>query len=467
MATAAKIEFSATDFFSRCIAVVLTASVISLDYSRRRAIRQTASCPHDFARNVVRFSASTFSAVGGTIPEDYHFMLRFTTLVLAISCAITCTMYGQQPSTQQPAAPPPNAASAPPGATAPAATPAPPAPNVPEDAPVITLKGACEVQPPAAPPQGCVNSLTRAQFEKLTNALQPAEKGPVPPEVRRRFATQYAKLLTLADAARALGLENDPKVLEIFTFAKNQILAEAINQHFREEFAHPSEQKIQQYYDENKNKYREVTLQRIIIPVNQGGADKPKPSEEEQRAYADKMRQRWVAGEDASKLQKEAMEHSGVTTSVPDVNVGARRPGSLPQAHEAVFELKDGGVSQPFSDNATVYIYKVLTVRQVPVSEVKASIEQTLQNQLFTEKLQQLQSAVTPELNEAYFGPEPPPQPARNMMRPGMPGMPGAGAPPRGPGVGPGAPPPPPPSSGAPPSAGSTPPTGDPGTTPK
>ena len=38
-------------------------------------------------------------------------------------------------------------------------------------------------------------SLTRQQFEQLTTALQPADKGPVPPEIRRRFATQYAKLL--------------------------------------------------------------------------------------------------------------------------------------------------------------------------------------------------------------------------------------------------------------------------------
>jgi hypothetical protein len=314
------------------------------------------------------------------------------------------------------------------------------------DEPVITLKGACQSSTPS---KDCITSLTREQFEKLTNALQPPEKGAVPPDVRRRFASQYAKLLTEADAARQLGLENDPKVLEIYNFAKTSILAEALSEHYMQEFAHPSDQQIQKYYDDNVKKYREVTLQRIIIPVNQGNADKPKPTEAEVKAYADKIHERWVAGEDANKLQKEAMEHSGITTSSPDVNIGARRPGSLPVAHETIFDLKANDVSQPFSDAAAIYMYKILSVRQVPLSEVKTSIEQALQREMFNDKMQQVQSTGTPVLNDAYFGPEPPPTPPRNI-RPGGPPMPGAGAappPPLAPGAGATATPPPPPAA--------------------
>ena len=51
--------------------------------------------------------------------------------------------------------------------------------------------------------------------------------------------------------------------------------------------------------------------------------------------------------------------------------MGARRPGSLPEAHEGVFELKAGEVSPVYSDPAALYIYKVVSVRQVPLSEVK------------------------------------------------------------------------------------------------
>ncbi len=369
-------------------------------------------------------------------------MQRSTLLALVMTCALTCTGYSQQPSTQ----PPPAAGANGPGAAAPPApaNPAPAASNVPMSEPVITLKGACESKAGSAPPAGCVSSLTREQFEQLTNALQPADKGPVPPDVKRKFATQYAKLLTFADAARQLGLENDPKVQQIFAFARNQILAETLNQHYMEEYAHPTDQQIQQYYDENAKKYQEATLLRIIIPKAQGQPDKPAPpSEADQQAYAEKIRERWVAGEDPSKLEKEAMEHAGVSTPAPDVNVGARRPGSLPEAHEAVFSLKPGEVSQVFSDPAAFYFYKVISVRQVPLSEVKTTISSTLQRQLYNDKLQQLQSAVTPVLNDAYFGPETAPTMPTNMIRPG--GPPRGNGPPPGPGA------PPPPGAGAPP----------------
>ena len=135
-----------------------------------------------------------------------------------------------------------------------------------------------------------------------------------------------------------------------------QILAETLNSHFTEEFAHPSDQQIQSYYDQNIKKYKEVTLQRIILPANPGAADKdkPKPTEAERTAYAETIRAQWVAGGDPVKLQKDVMEHNGVTTTAPDINVGARRPGSLPEAHEGVFELKAAEISPVYSDQAAV-----------------------------------------------------------------------------------------------------------------
>ncbi len=358
-------------------------------------------------------------------------MLRFMHWVLALSCAITCSSYAQQAG-----APPASTAAQPSGekAAAPASTAnatvtkgAPEAGNVPMTETVITLKGACQSKAGSTPPAGCVSSLTRAQFEKLTNALQPADRGPVPPEVKRRFATQYAKLLAFADAARELGLENDPRVQEIYGFAMNQILAESLQQHYKEEFAHPSDQQIEDYYNQHRKDYREVTLQRIIIPVNQGNPGKPKPTEDEIKVYAEKIRERWIVGEDPAKLQKEAMEHSGMSSVSPDINLGARRPGSLPEAHNGVFDMQPNQVSQAFSDAAAIYIYKVLSTRQIPLSEVKTTISQAVQQQMFSDKMKELEAAVTPELNDKYFGPEVPPSVHQGLIRPGAPPPPNHG----------------------------------------
>ena len=72
------------------------------------------------------------------------------------------------------------------------------------DQPVITLKGGCEPIGNLAPAKDCISSVTRAQFEKLTNALQSG----MPFDTKRTFANNYSKLLIYADAARALHLEN-------------------------------------------------------------------------------------------------------------------------------------------------------------------------------------------------------------------------------------------------------------------
>jgi hypothetical protein len=283
--------------------------------------------------------------------------------------------------------------------------------------------------------------MTREQFEKLVKALTPPDRPQMPVDMMRNFATQYSKLLIFADAARGMGMENDPQVQQIMQFAQNQILREALNQHITEEYSHPTDQQIEDYYKQNSKKYVEATVQRIIIPRNQGNIpDKPKPSDAEEQAYAGQIQKRWVAGEDPEKLEKEATEHSGLTTPPASINVGARRPGTLPEAHESVFDMKPGEISAVFTDPASFYIYKVVSVRTVPLSEAKTSISQTLSRQLVADKIQQIQNSVTPVFNDTYFGPERPqvnPTPRVINPRRAMPPAPGTGAPPP---PGPGAP---------------------------
>jgi len=290
------------------------------------------------------------------------------------------------------------------------------------DQPVITLKGGCEPIGDITPAKDCVGTVTRAQFEKIINALQPDMAA----EAKRGFATNYGRLLVFSDAARALHLENDPNVQQIIQFVSQQVLAEGLKRHYTEQFAHPSEQQIQDYYNQNSSKYMEATLQRIIIPSNPGTADKPKTSEAQAAAAAEKIRQRWVAGEDPVKLQQSAFESAGITaTSTPEIDMGARRPGSLPVNQESVFQLKAGEVSQAYTDPAATYLYKVVSARQIPLSDVKDSIVKTLQQQQLQDKLEAIGKSAAPVLNDAYFGPPPAtPSPATG-------GRPGPGSPPQ------------------------------------
>ncbi len=349
-------------------------------------------------------------------------MHRKLILNLAVLCALPLITFAQQAS---PAAPPPPNAN---GGQAPAATPANPTP-VKMDQAVITLKGGCQAIGTLQPAKDCVSSVTREQFEKITNAFQPD----MPADAKRNFAVNYGRLLVFADAAQALHLENDPNVQLLLQFVTKQVLADGVRRHYTEEFAHPSDQQIQAYYDQNVAKYTEASLQRIMIPRNQSADGKPKLSEAEWSAASGKIREQWVAGEDPVKLQQAAFKSAGVTgAGTPEISLGARLPGSLPAEQESVFQLKAGEVSQVYSDPAAGYIYKVISSRQIPLSDERESISKTLQKQQLQDKLEEINKSATPELNEQYFGPAPAPAPAApgTAARPRPPGTPQASHPP-------------------------------------
>jgi hypothetical protein len=296
------------------------------------------------------------------------------------------------------------------------------------DQAVITLKDGCRPVGNLAPSKDCVSEVTKAQFEKLTTALQPGMNW----DSKRAFAGNYGRLLIYADAARALNLENSPEIQQVIQFVTDQVLAEALKRHYSDEYAHPSDQQVAEYYKQNSAKYVEANLQRIIVPHNPGTPDKPAPSDAKQTAAAEKIRQQWIAGQDPAKLQQSAYEQAGVTgTGSPDITLGNRQPGSLPLNQEAVFQLKAADVSQVFSDPAAYYIYKVISVREIPLSEVRDSIVKTLQQRQMQDKLDEIGKSATPVLNEVYFGPAPTPGGPTPGGRPAPAGAPQASNPPK------------------------------------
>lgn len=264
--------------------------------------------------------------------------------------------------------------------------------------PVITLQGACK----SGSESGCVTAVSREQFEQMANSVKPG----MTTDAKRNFAVQYGKILAFSDQARALGLQNEPRFQEILQFVTDQLLVESLNEHFSNEYANPSDQKIEEYYKENSHQFQQANLQRVIIPSQPASSDIKKPTDAEQKAYVDKVRQQWVAGADPATLQKEALSRVGLTGSVPDVNLKDHTPGMIPQQQQAIFEMKPGEISQPFTDTGASYIYKMVSQNEKPLSEVKVQIAKTIHDQMMRQKIEELTEAVKPTLNEAYFGPE-------------------------------------------------------------
>jgi len=298
--------------------------------------------------------------------------------------------------------------------------------NVAPDAAVITINGSC-ANPPAdkAADPNCKTVITRAEFERILDAVQPN----MPPRARRQFATRYANALVMAQKAHEMGLDQGPKFEERMSLARVQILSQALNQAVQEKAGQISDKDIEDYYHNNAAAFEEVDLQRIFIPHSQqlpvskiklsdaAEQKRQKDAEEVMEKEAEKLRTRAAAGEDFAKLQEEAFQLAGLKTKPPSTKMGKERRNNLPPAQASVMDLKTGAVSQVFSDQSGYFIYKVGAKDVEPLDDkVKEEIRGTLHSQSVQEQMQAVQKSATPSLDESYFGPEM--APARGMPMP-------------------------------------------------
>jgi len=299
---------------------------------------------------------------------------------------------------------------------------------------VITLNNLC---PPGsgsfgAAGAGCKKQITRAEFEKLVEAASPN----LPLRNRRNLANLYVQLLILANQAEREGVEQDPQFQEMVQLVKMQLMARTLERKLQQQSAEITAAEVEQHYNNNAAVFQEITIRRIYIPrpaaqktpgaeenKDQAKATAPeaKPEAEKKpvaadgadlQALAGKIRERAAAGEDPDKLEQEVFKTGGQGSPPPTTVMGARRRGSLPFNHEEqVFKLNAGEVSQPIADPSGFFIYKVEARRTLPLEQVESEIRRTLQTQKFQERMGQITKPVSAELNEAYFGPAPPPAP--------------------------------------------------------
>ena len=291
--------------------------------------------------------------------------------------------------------------------------------NVPPDAPVITINGLCDNPPAdkAAADPNCKTVITRAEFEKIMDSVQPN----MPPRARRQLATRYAMATVMAQKAHEMGLDQGPKFEDRMKLVRLQVLSQVYNQAIEEKAGQVSDKDIEDFYQSHTADYEEANMQRILVPRSQTlPASKVKLSaaaEEKRRKdaeavmqkEADKLRTRAAAGEDFTKLQDEAYQLAGTKTKAPSTKMNDVRRNGLPPAHASVMDLKPNEISPVISDPSGFYIYKVVSKETEPLDKVKEEIRGALRTQRMQEQMQTVQQSATPTLDEAYFGPEMPP----------------------------------------------------------
>src|ERR1700687_3529278 len=366
--------------------------------------------------------------------------MRFQYLVCLLLAGLA---YGQAapPSTPNAAIPPVAGAKA--EQSTPAATDKAPEVKVGPDDTVITLKGFCA----DATQQGdaCKTVVSRAQFEKLAESLQPG----MSPAIRRQLATAYSRILRMSTVAEKRGLDKQPKFEEKMNYARMQVLSGELSSALQEEAGKVTDGDIDDYYKKNEASYEQATIARIFVPrakqiVNPVVRPKAGPnvgakasatastnrlpteaqkkaSEEAMTKLAAGLRARAAKGEDPDTLQKEAYVAAGLPGNAPSTKMEKVRRTTLPANHQTVMDLKPGDVSEVISDpNSGHYIYKLVSKETLSLDDkVKTEIRNTISSQRYRDSMQGFQGNV--DFNDAYFGP------TRN---PAMPPLPRGATPP-------------------------------------
>jgi parvulin-like peptidyl-prolyl isomerase len=326
---------------------------------------------------------------------------------LPVGVLIAAMAWVQMNSSSQAAAPSASSAQSENGGQASA-----PAADISPDTPVLTIKGLCS-QPGQSSANGanpaCKTVVTRAQFERLVEIMK-MEKDPLS---KQQLSTAYPQILVLARTAEERGLEKEPRVQERLRFARLQILSQELVSQIREEAAKVPEQDIEEYYRQNPNQFEEVSLERIVIP----NRAQPKPGGQgatqadldgnAMSKLADALRARAAAGEDFTKLQKEAYAAAGLSGNTePNPRMDKMRRRGLPPAHAAVFDLKPGEVSPVISDSTGHYVYKMDSKETESLEAVKVEINNMLRRQRLENMIHQVEQAFATDVNHAYFGAE-------------------------------------------------------------
>jgi hypothetical protein len=306
--------------------------------------------------------------------------------------------------------------------------------SVSPDTPVITIQGLCE-RPggSTATPSDCKTVITRAEFEKITNAVQPN----MPPAAKKQFVNRYVMVLLLSEKAHELGLDQGPEFDEQMYLARIQNLARLAGERLQKDASQVSDNDVDEYYRAHSADFKTISFERLYVPKQKQvdtSAQKPgdgvqkevvtvptpklsdpdvqKKREESEAAMkeeADKLRARAAAGEDIAKLQQEAYDFADYKLKAPNPRMDKVRKASIPPADVSIFELKKGEVSQVFNDPAGLMVYKVEAVEELPVASVREEIARTLQTEKTKNTFDSLQNSAKTTLDESYFATPAPP----------------------------------------------------------
>lgn len=261
--------------------------------------------------------------------------------------------------------------------------------------------------------------MTRSEFDSMMRSLPEnvrAQFGGDSPEARRRVAEQIGEILTFANEAKKLKMDEKPAVRVQLYLQREGALANLFAQHLTETNK-PAGEQAEAWYAAHQRDYETATARHILIRF-QGSRVPLKPDQKdltdaEALARTQALRERLVKGEDFAALAKAESDDTGSGAQGGDL--GSFGHGRMvPVFEDAAFSLPIGELSQPVKSPFGYHLIQVQARSVDPLEKVKPEIEKKLQSEAAQKAMEAVKAAHRPALEESYFGKAPAsPAPAR------------------------------------------------------
>ena len=285
---------------------------------------------------------------------------------------------------------------------------------IPGTKPVLTLQGVCSdaaLGSQSSDPKSCSMVVTKQDFEEFLESLRATgQRVPVdvPPSVRRSIAQTYVEMLPFEEAAKKLDLDKSTSFQAAMKGVRISLLSRLYRYHIEQEARKSPPEEIEAYYKKNLANYEELTLSHIVLPANNPMNLKDEAFHKKAEELINELRERFVKGEDADKLEKEGIERLGQKSPPPTELVPARRGQYGKDLEEKLFALQPGEVTPVVKLPSVNGAYKLISRRTIPLEEATSEIVAILAADKVEKETKELTESVHADYDTAYFGPNPP-----------------------------------------------------------
>jgi peptidyl-prolyl cis-trans isomerase C len=262
--------------------------------------------------------------------------------------------------------------------------------------------------------------ITEAEFDDMINSVPEQYRQYARGAGKRSFAEQIAQVKVLSQEAEKRKLDQDPKLRNELEFQHQNLLAQAMFLSLQQSVK-VDDAAVEKYYNEHKNEYEVLKARHILIRVKgapmQAVAGKPELTDEEALAKAQAIRKRLTAGEDFATIAKAESDDAGSGAQGGDL--GEFKKGMMvPPFEAAAFAAKVNEITEPVKTPFGYHLIQVQSHVTKSVAEVRSDIEKKLRPDLARAEVEVLRKGATVQMDDGFFGPAPPPQPARLGIAP-------------------------------------------------